>query len=167
MHNVLNSIVNHSKIAVILLGAILMGCQDLERPEKPKNLIPEDKMVEVLIDVHLFNSAKSYNRMPLQQTGMTPHQFIYEKHGIDSLQYERSNAYYGADLDKYATIHSRARSILEKRKREVDTLISVENRKKDSIRLVNDSLRRAKSNSENPVKLQVVKEMTKTDTIND
>lgn len=165
MHNALNSIVNNSKIAVILLGTILMGCQDIERPEKPENLIPEDKMAEVLIDVHLFNSAKSYNRMPLQQTGMTPHQFIYEKHGIDSLQYERSNAYYGADLDKYVAIHSRAKNILEKRKREVDTLISIENRKKDSIKLINDSLRRAKNNSKNPLKLQVIKDITATDTI--
>lgn len=145
MHNALNSIVKKSKVVIVLLGTVIIGCQDIKRPEKPDNLIPEDKMAEVLVDVHLFNSAKSYNRMPLQQTGLTPHQFIYEKHGIDSLQYEISNAYYGADLDKYANIHARAKAILEKRKIEVDTLIVKETQKRDSILKVNDSLRLLKN----------------------
>lgn len=135
---------------ILLIGTVLMGCQDIKRPEKPDNLIPEDKMVEVLIDVHLFNSAKSYNRMPLQQTGLTPHHFIYEKHGIDSLQYEKSNAYYGADLDRYTAIHARAKAILENRKSEVDTLLAKDTQKRDSISKVNDSLRLLKNKTGTP-----------------
>lgn len=118
-----------------------MGCQNIEYPEKPKDLIPEDKMVEVLVDVHVFNAAKSVNRLPLQQTGMTPHQFIYEKHAIDSIQYENSNAYYGADLNKYGRIHNRVKDFLELKKRKIDTTIAREKRKVDSIKFVTDSLK--------------------------
>jgi hypothetical protein len=148
MHNALNSIVKKSKVVILLLSSVFIGCQDIKRPEKPENLIQEDKMVEVLVDVHLFNSGKSYNRMPLQQTGLTPHQFVYEKHGIDSLQYEKSNAYYGADLNKYAAIHARAKTILENRKSEVDSLLAKETLKRDSISKVNDSLRLLRKKSD-------------------
>lgn len=165
MHNALNSIVKKSKVVILLLGSIIIGCQDIERPEKPENLIPEDKMVEVLVDVHLFNSAKSYNRMPLQQTGLTPHQFIYEKHGIDSLQYEKSNAYYGADLDTYAAIHARAKNILENRKSEVDTLLLKDTKIRDSISKVNDSLRLLKNKSDIPT-LKVLRNIGKDTTGN-
>tara|TARA_R110000850_G_scaffold254614_1_gene380222 strand:+ start:111767 stop:112264 length:498 start_codon:yes stop_codon:yes gene_type:complete len=165
MHNALNSIVKKSKVVILLLSSVFIGCQDIKRPEKPENLIQEDKMVEVLVDVHLFNSGKSYNRMPLQQTGLTPHQFIYEKHGIDSLQYEKSNAYYGADLDKYAAIHARAKAILEKRKSEVDTLLAREVQRRDSISKVNDSLRLLKNKTGTPT-LQVSKSISRDTTGN-
>ncbi|MEX0996272.1 MAG: DUF4296 domain-containing protein [Flavobacteriaceae bacterium] len=143
----MNSIVNIKKIAFnplvffLGLGLFFMGCQNIEYPEKPKDLIPEDKMVEVLVDVHVFNAAKSVNRLPLQQTGMTPHQFIYEKHAIDSIQYENSNAYYGADLNKYGRIHNRVKDFLELKKRKIDTTIAREKRKVDSIKFVTDSLK--------------------------
>lgn len=143
----LNSIVKIQKglltpqIFLLSLGIFFMGCQDIKYPERPKDLIPEDKMVEVLIDVHLFNAAKSVNRLPLQQTGMTPHQFIYEKHAIDSIQYENSNAYYGADLNKYERIHNSVKDFLESEKREIDTTIVREKRKIDSIKFVTDSLK--------------------------
>lgn len=147
MHNVLNSIVNIKNsflkphLFLLSLGLFFFSCQNIQYPERPKDLIPEDKMVEVLIDVHLFNAAKSVNRLPLQQTGMTPHQFIYEKHNIDSVQYEKSNAFYGANLNSYERIHNRVKDYFELQKTEIDTVIERERRKQDSIKIVTDSIR--------------------------
>lgn len=147
MHNVLSLIDRtyrfYLKFGVLFLCLMLLflNCQNIQYPEKPKNLIPEDKMVDVLIDVHLFNAAKSVNKLPLQQTGMTPHEFIYEKHAIDSIQFEKSNAYYGAHLNKYERIHLKVRNFLEAEKRELDTLIVRKKRKQDSIKIVTDSLK--------------------------
>jgi hypothetical protein len=174
MHNVLNSIVKIKKLIanplVFLLGLGLfhMGCQNIQYPERPKDLIPEDKMVEVLIDVHLFNAAKSVNRLPLQQTGMTPHQFIYEKHDIDSIQYEKSNAFYGAHLNRYERIHSRVKDFLENKKTEIDTVIVREKRKQDSIKIITDSIRLKKigvDTNKEPAVLRKVAPV-KTDSIN-
>ncbi len=147
------------KLAVLLLVlAWFSSCQDIQRPERPKDLIPEDKMVEVLIDVHLFNAAKNVNRLPLQQTGMTPNQFIYEKHNIDSLQFEKSNAYYGADINAYERIHTGVKEFLDNKKREIDTLIAQEKRRQDSIKFVKDSLKLQKifKETDEPAVLQMV-----------
>lgn len=168
MHNNLNLIDNfqslHKTFNLFFWGVciLLMGsCQSIEKTEKPKNLIPKDKMVEVLIDVHLFNAAKSVNRLPLQQTGMTPHQFIYEKHQIDSIAFEKSNAYYGAELDTYEEIHSKVKAQLEQRKIEVDTTIARKKRAQDSIKYIQDSIKLQKLNikSEDPPIIQVVQEI--------
>lgn len=148
MRNALNSIVKihlKRKVNQILLFSslvlLLLGCQDVKYPEKPKDLIPEDKMVEILIDVHLFNAGKSVNRLPLQKTGRTPFELIYEKHNIDSLQYEKSNAYYGAYLNKYERIHLKVKDSLESKKAEIDTLKAREMRKKVSTKTDTDSIK--------------------------
>jgi hypothetical protein len=146
MHNALNSTDKNKSILLKMATLLLVlmwfsSCQDIQKPERPKNLIPENKMVEVLIDVHLFNAAKNVNRLPLQQTGMSPHEFIYDKHNIDSLQFEKSNAYYGTDINAYERIHLKVKEFLDNKKIEIDTIIAREKRSKDSIKIVLDSLR--------------------------
>jgi len=168
--NSIGKIKKNSICLVILflgLGLFFLSCQNIQYPEKPKNLIPENKMVEVLVDVYLFNAAKSINRLPLQQTGMTPHQFIYEKHNIDSIQYENSNAYYGADLNKYERIHNKVKDFLELKKREIDTTIAREKRRLDSIKFVTDSLKllRIEGLIDSQEELKVLKKL-EPDTIN-
>lgn len=172
MHNALNST---DKTKITLLKTLLLlvtvvwvsSCQDIQRPERSKDLIPEDKMVEILIDVHLFNAAKNVNRLPLQQTGMTPSQFIYEKHNIDSLQFEKSNAYYGSDINTYERIHSRVKAFLDNKKTEIDTLIAREKRRQDSIKFAQDSIKLEKifKETDEPAVLQMVKPV-KSDTLN-
>jgi len=129
----------HLLILVVVLG--FLGCQNIEYPKKPKNLIPEDKMVEVMIDIQLFNTAKTYNRTPMQNSGLTPYHFIYEKHAIDSLQFAQSNTYYGANLDTYGNLYTRVKTYLEIEKSKLDTVFAIEKRSRDSIKIITDSLR--------------------------
>lgn len=170
MHNNLNLTDNfqslHKTFNLLFWGMgflFLVSCQTIEKKEKPQNLIPKDKMVEVLIDVHLFNAAKSVNRLPLQQTGMTPHQFIYEKHDIDSLTYEQSNAYYGADLDTYEAIHAKVKAQLEQRKTVVDTTIAQKKRAQDSLKFIQDSIKLQRLNikSDDPPVIQSIQEINR------
>lgn len=87
---------------VLTIG--LWGCQDVKRPEKPDNLIPKDKMVDILTDVYLNNAAKSINNRLLRRKGFKLDSLIYQKYEIDSLQFVRSHAYYNADLNTYNEI---------------------------------------------------------------
>jgi len=118
-----------------------LGCQNVEYPKKPKNLIPEDKMVEIMTDIQLFHTAKSYNRNPLQKSGLSPYHYIYEKHNIDSLQFVTSNTYYGSNLKIYGTLYSRVKEGLEVKKAKIDSILAKEKRIKDSIKIITDSLR--------------------------
>lgn len=136
---------------VIFILAILVfsGCQNIEYPKKPKNLIPEDKMVEVMIDIQLFNTAKTVNRLPMQQSGLTPNEYIYEKHGIDSIQFVESNRYYGANLETYGNLYAEVKTFLELEKAKMDTIVALEKRKQDSIKVITDSLRLLRINLPN------------------
>ena len=93
------------QLVTIFLSLILVSCHGIDRPEKPENLISKSKMVEVIVDITLFTSAKGMNKYELQQQGVLPESYIYNKHNIDSLQFALSNEYYSYDIEKYEAIY--------------------------------------------------------------
>ena len=44
-------------------------------------------MVHVIVDMSLLSSAKGINKNKLQEQGVLPDDYVYKKHGIDSLQF--------------------------------------------------------------------------------
>lgn len=108
----------------------LAGCNE-NLLEKPDNLISEDKMVEVLKDLAIVNAAKTTNIAVLQDNDIEPMDYIYEKHGIDSVQFVESDRYYASLPKKYEQIYKKVESRLEK-----------ETKKIEEEKKVNDSLRR-------------------------
>ncbi|MBX2826831.1 MAG: DUF4296 domain-containing protein [Flavobacteriaceae bacterium] len=132
------------KIGVAIVLLVFVGCQDVKKPEPPENLIPQDKMVEILAEAYLGNAAKSINNRMLRTRGVYLDSVLYRKFDIDSLQFVRSNAFYTTDLDLYADILTQVEERLVARKAIVDSLYEIEKkesmRKKDSIRR-QDSIR--------------------------
>lgn len=120
------------KKAFFLLLALQLfaACQNVERPEKPDNLIAEDKLKDILYDVSLINAARDFSRGQLTNAGIEPDTFVYEKYNIDSLQFAKSVAYYSVDFNRYLKIWEDVNLRLEVKRDEVDSLI----RKKDSVR---------------------------------
>ncbi|MFC7356429.1 DUF4296 domain-containing protein [Jejudonia soesokkakensis] len=92
------------KLVYLLIVLILVGCQDIQTPEKPSNLIPKDKMVDILVDTYLSNSARSIDNRIIIDKGVKLDSFIYIKYAIDSTQFAKSNAYYTVNLDEYAEL---------------------------------------------------------------
>ncbi|WP_397364479.1 DUF4296 domain-containing protein [Olleya sp. R77988] len=100
---------------IYLLAALLfVSCYGIEKPNKPDNLISEDKMVEVLVELSIMSSAKGINKRELENRGIVPDTFIYRKHKIDSIQFANSNNYYAYDIEKYSDIYARVKDSLEK-----------------------------------------------------
>ena len=87
----------------ILIGFLLFGCGS-DRPEKPDNLIPKEKMSEIIYDVFVLNAAKGINKRILEQRGVFPQDYVYKKYHIDSLQFALSNDYYSYDTKTYEDI---------------------------------------------------------------
>lgn len=117
----------------ILLVFMVLSCQDVRKIQKPDNLIPEQKMVEVLTDLSLINSAKNYNRHLLEQTGVRPGDYVYERHGIDSTSLAESTTYYAQNYDAFERIYTRVKENLEEMKNSLDLQIKEEQRVQDSI----------------------------------
>lgn len=128
------------KLAAIF-GVLLLisACQGIEKTDKPDDLIPEDKMVDVLTDISLLHGARSYNKELMKEKGIDVDKYVFEKHGIDSLQYIRSNRYYSENYKEYQEIYSRVKERLEVLKVEYDTIRAREERRLDSLRALDKS----------------------------
>lgn len=132
------------KIVWVLALMLLFSCQDIKKVDRPNDLIPEQKMVEVLTDLSLINSAKNYNRRLLEETGLRPSEFLYQKHNIDSLQLARSTEYYASNPEQIDRIYKQLQNNLEEMRDKLEIVTEEEKRIKDSLQLIDkgyDSLR--------------------------
>lgn len=122
------------KYAIFFLFiVILASCQSIERTPKPDNLIEEDKMVDILVELSLFDAAKRLNSNRVNVRSIEIQDFIYEKFNVDSTQLANSNAFYAENLKTYEPIFDSVQKRLERLKVELDTLKAIDDRKKDSI----------------------------------
>lgn len=137
---------------LFILCLLVTACNEAEKPKKPENLIPRDKMEQVLYDLYVINAAKGVNKKLLETNGFQPETYLLTKHKIDSTQFANSNAYYAFDTDSYKSIIESVKSRLEKEKKIFEDLENAENlavkRKRDSLSEIKkrkkDSIKKAK-----------------------
>ena len=124
---------------------LLISCGKEIKPEKPDNLIPENKFTEILLDMFVINSAKGVNKKVMEENGLKPEAYIYQKYQIDSLQFAKSNEYYAFDSEKYTEILYRIKQRVEDQKKFYEKQLEEEEaerkRKLDSIRALNIKIR--------------------------
>lgn len=121
-------------LAVIFLTLVLISCQDIKQTPKPDNLIPQEKMVEVLTELSLLHGARSYNKTLMEEKGIDPYPYLMDKFGIDSVQLVQSNDYYAANYKEYQQIYEKVKIRLQALMDEYDSIREVEERIQDSIR---------------------------------
>ncbi|SDR79286.1 protein of unknown function [Christiangramia echinicola] len=124
-----------NRLVFLLLIFVSFSCQDLKTTEKPEDLIPEEKMVDVLTEMALLHAARNYNKQKLEETGIKPDEYIYEKYDIDSLQFEKSNNYYAEQYSDYERIYDSVKVRLQIMKSRLDSLRDIEIKIEDSIKL--------------------------------
>ena len=107
-------------IGIFLTLIFFISCQDIEETKMPENLIPQAKMVEVLTELSLLNSAKNYNKKFLEETGFKPDEFLLEKYNIDSLQLAESTTYYARNYDQFEGMYKKVQRNLENIKKELE-----------------------------------------------
>lgn len=126
--------------ALLFLGILLFSCNE-KVVEKPKNLIPKEKMVLILHDLALLNSTKSSYKASLEQNGIEIMDFLFQQHGIDSAQFAQSDLYYASVPLEYQSIYEKVEAILEKKsanveqvtKKRTDSIRKAQEKKRDSI----------------------------------
>ena len=107
-----------NKLNVIIILSIILGCSNslTQKPIPPDNLISQEKMVDIIYDMTLINVAKGVNKSILENNGIIPEQYLFNKHSIDSILFARSNEYYSYDLKTYQIIYDKVKIRLEKNK---------------------------------------------------
>lgn len=128
-------------LSCIFILLLIIGCDNsIEKPKKPDNLISEAVMIDIMYDAFLLNSAKGVNKRMLENNGIFPENYIFDKYNIDSTQFANSNNYYAYDTKTYESILKRIREKIEADKKKYEAVEALEEaerkRKSDSIREV-------------------------------
>jgi len=121
------------KLFLVLSIAAFVACQDIDKSEKPNDLIPEEKMVDVITEISLMQSARNFNKRLYENSGIKGEEYIFKKYNVDSLQLKRSNNYYADNYVIYQRIYDSVKKRFEKMKVKLDTLQNQERRIRDSI----------------------------------
>ena len=122
-------------------------------------LFQRKKMAALLTDLYLANSSKSYRNKQNERNIDYTH-LVYEKHGIDSGQFRRSNFYYTTKIDDYEKIYLE----VEKNIKTLNTNFKAIKKVKDSIR--RDSIQKIRFKKDSILKIAVLKDSILLDVIN-
>lgn len=128
-------------------------------PDKPKNLISKKNMVNILIDARLIGSAPFNSKQKMEDNGVNLNTYVFEKYGIDSLQFALSNEYYAYHLKDYEDIYTKVTDSLEKLKKTLKAQQTKE--EKEAKKKETDSIKVKKS--KDSLGVNVTKDTLKTD----
>jgi len=123
-------VLKKSYILMFVLMWFAFSCGKEIKPEKPSNLIPEKEFTDILLDMFIINSAKGVNKKVLEENGLKPQEYIYEKYNIDSLQFVKSNEYYAFNSKKYMAILDNVKQNVENQKKVFEKLVEDEEAEK-------------------------------------
>ena len=118
---------------------LLVSCAE-KVVEEPENLIPKEKMTEILHDLAILNAAKSGAAIKFKDSGIDVMDFLYKKYGIDSTQFSESDLYYASIPLEYQSIYENVEKRIQVQK---DTMEARGERRNDSVRKA--SLKRSDS----------------------
>lgn len=101
------------KKIVVLFVLMLIACS--ENPvKKPKNLLDEETMENILFDVAVLQAAQANSPQILQSNNINHKEYIYKKYKIDSITFHENNKYYAGDVRKFKHLHKRILDRLNK-----------------------------------------------------
>ena len=133
------------KLLFLLVFLMVVSCAE-KVVEEPDNLIPKEKMVDILHDLAILNATKTTIGAKLDESGIDIMEFLYKKYQIDSTQFSESDLYYASLPLEYQTIYTEVETRLDKRQKAMEEATE---KKNDSIRKANekrsDSIRSAKT----------------------
>ena len=111
------------KIKFLIIFVVILGaCQNVNKAPKPDNLIPEDKMVDILVDLQRLDAVIQKNDQQFEMRNVKAKDLILEKYQVDSLQIANSSNYYAEDFSVNESIYEKVKTILEAEKKLVDSL---------------------------------------------
>ncbi|PWA05614.1 DUF4296 domain-containing protein [Flavobacterium psychrotolerans] len=113
-------------LALLSFLFLLTSCKDTGI-SKPKNLIEEDKMVDIIYDLALLEGIKVHNPANLQN--VNSNEFVCKKYKIDSLQFVKSTQFYASDISNYKKMYEEVGKRIEKNKSYLDSIESKANKK--------------------------------------
>lgn len=126
------------------LVVLLISCGE-KLMEKPEDLIPKEKMINILKDMTILNSAKSTNISVFHDNKIEPTSFIFSEYGIDSLQFVTSDRYYASLPNEYEAMYIEIEKQLEAEEKEVTEAKRIKDSVELQVKLKNSPFKRTES----------------------
>lgn len=119
------------KKGILILVILAVSACGEKLMKKPENLIPKEKMIEILSEMAIVNSAKSTNITILRDNNIDPTEYVFKKFAIDSIRFVESDRYYASVPAEYEAIYTEVEIRLTNQKKELE-----------DAKILSDSLRR-------------------------
>ena len=116
-------------ILFLAIAIVFVSCKEEVVP-KPKQLIAQDVMVDIMYDLTILEAIKNQNPASLDTFKINSRAYIFKKYKIDSIQYAKSNIYYASDYNEYKSMFEQISKRLEVKTQSVDSLIKKQKKKK-------------------------------------
>jgi hypothetical protein len=110
-----------NKVIALSIFCVFLSCSE-KLIEKPKDVIPKDKMVNILYDLAILNAAMNTNSRVMDEHNIKTMQYVYAKYGIDSIQFARSDVYYASLPATYEAMYSEIVTRLEGDQKKLEEL---------------------------------------------
>ena len=121
------------QIIYFLLFFMIFSCTKEE--EKPKNLIPKQKMINLLFDMHLASKSRNIRTIS-KEKNPNYYPLIYDKYQVDSTQFKESHTYYLKNIELYQEIYTKLEDSISKLTKKQQKLV----KEADSIKKLNQKL---------------------------
>lgn len=106
------------KALFIACSSLLFSCGDLTEVAIPDSVLPEEKMAEVLVDIHLLEASMNLNVAETDR--VRPANIdIFSKHGTTRQEYDESYRFYTENPEKLAEVYQLVLNSLSKMQAEV------------------------------------------------
>ncbi|KEZ92755.1 DUF4296 domain-containing protein [Nonlabens ulvanivorans] len=92
------------KLLAILSLLIIGACSGIERTPKPDPFFDTEKMASIMTDVYLIEGSMTSNRKSFVDLGIIPDQYVYQKHGIDSISFKNNFNYYADRVEDFIEV---------------------------------------------------------------
>ncbi len=102
----------------------LISCQGEKKETKPAYVIDQDKMVSIMVDMHIVETAsnlKVFNPDSAQQMYQNDFASIYLTHEVTKAKFDSSLAYYATQTDEMNVIYDRILEELSQLESEVNS----------------------------------------------
>lgn len=104
---------------IVAIVFIVSSCSLLSN--KPKGLINEEDLVNVLVDIHFADAVVSIKGYRVMQDSLTINLLyddILKKHDISRKQFDQTIQYYSKNVNKYDRIYDQVLEILSKKQKQ-------------------------------------------------
>lgn len=94
------------KYIIILVTLVLVACSN--KPKVPDYVIPQEEMVNIVVDIHLLDGIMTVNRIRkslVNKDSVNYYNQIFEKYNITQEDFDTSLYFYSHNINEYNDIY--------------------------------------------------------------